>query len=67
VAVDAGLDAPYSCEEGFCGCCAARLLEGSVHMSEDEALTADEKKKGYVLTCQARPTSRSCSIKFLDL
>ena len=67
VAVDAGLDAPYSCEEGFCGCCAARLLEGTVHMTEDEALTADEKKKGYVLTCQARPTSRSCSIKFLDL
>jgi 3-ketosteroid 9alpha-monooxygenase subunit B len=66
-AVDAGLDAPYSCEEGFCGCCAARLIEGTVHMSEDEALTAEEKKKGYVLTCQARPTSRSCSIKFLDL
>src|SRR5262249_4708631 len=21
---DAGLDAPYSCEEGFCGCCAAQ-------------------------------------------
>jgi 3-ketosteroid 9alpha-monooxygenase subunit B len=67
VAVDAGLDAPYSCEEGFCGCCTARLLDGSVHMAEDEALTADEKKKGYVLTCQARPTSKTCSIKFLDL
>jgi 3-ketosteroid 9alpha-monooxygenase subunit B len=67
LAVDAGLDAPYSCEEGFCGCCTARLVEGTVHMTEDEALTADEKKKGYILTCQARPTSRSCSIKFLDL
>ncbi len=64
--LDAGLDAPYSCEEGFCGSCVARLVEGSAHMTEDDALTADEKKKGYVLTCQAHPTSRSCSIKYLD-
>ena len=26
-ALDAGLDAPYSCEEGFCGCCVARVCE----------------------------------------
>jgi 3-ketosteroid 9alpha-monooxygenase subunit B len=66
-ALAAGLDAPYSCEEGFCGSCVARLYEGEVSMLEDEALTADEKRKGYVLTCQAYPTTRSCSIKYLDL
>jgi 3-ketosteroid 9alpha-monooxygenase subunit B len=66
-ALAAGLDAPYSCEEGFCGSCVARLCEGEVSMREDEALTAEEKKKGYVLTCQAYPTTRSCSIKYLDL
>lgn len=65
-AIDAGLDAPYSCEEGFCGSCTARLLEGQVEMQEDDALTAEEKKKGYVLACQARPTSRTCTIRFLD-
>lgn len=66
-ALAAGLDAPYSCEEGFCGSCVARLCAGEVTMREDEALTPDEKKKGYVLTCQAYPTTRSCSIKYLDL
>jgi len=65
-ALEAGLDAPYSCEEGFCGSCTARLLDGKVEMQEDDALTAEEKKKGYVLACQARPTSQSCGIRFLD-
>ncbi len=65
-ALDAGLDAPYSCEEGFCGSCTARLLAGQVEMTEDDALTPDEKKRGYVLACQARPTSRTCTIRFLD-
>ncbi len=65
-ALAAGLDAPYSCEEGFCGSCTARLLDGQVEMQEDDALTAEEKKKGYVLACQARPTSRKCTIRFLD-
>lgn len=65
-ALDAGLDAPYSCEEGFCGSCTARLLDGTVEMQEDDALTAEEKKKGYVLACQAKPTSRTCTIRFLD-
>jgi len=65
-AIEAGVDAPYSCEEGFCGCCTAKLLEGEVHMAEDEALTPDEKKRGYILACQSRPTTKRCKIKFLD-
>lgn len=65
-ALDAGLDAPYSCEEGFCGSCAAQLVEGQVKMDADDALTKEEKRRGLVLACQARPLTKRCAIKFLD-
>jgi 3-ketosteroid 9alpha-monooxygenase subunit B len=61
---DAGLDAPYSCEEGFCGCCAARLLEGRVHMAATDALTEEEKRRGLILTCQARPLTSRCKVRY---
>jgi len=60
----AGLDAPYSCEEGFCGCCAARLLEGRVHMAATDALTEEEKRRGLILTCQARPLTSRCKVRY---
>ena len=61
---EAGLDAPYSCEEGFCGCCAARLLEGRVHMAATDALTEEEKRRGLILTCQARPLTSRCRVRY---
>jgi 3-ketosteroid 9alpha-monooxygenase subunit B len=63
---DAGLDAPYSCEEGFCGCCASDLLEGRVVMATSDALTEAEKKRGMVLACQSRPLTSRCSFRFVD-
>jgi 3-ketosteroid 9alpha-monooxygenase subunit B len=63
---DAGLDAPYSCEEGFCGTCASQLLAGKVTMSADDALSAEEKRKGMILACQARPTTRECAFRFIE-
>jgi 3-ketosteroid 9alpha-monooxygenase subunit B len=63
---DAGLDAPYSCEEGFCGCCASQLLEGRVVMTADDALTAEEKRKGMILACQSRPVTKHCAFRFVD-
>ena len=50
-------DAPYSCSGGVCGTCRARLLEGSVTMTENYALEPDEIERGYVLTCQSHPTT----------
>lgn len=51
------LQAPYSCETGSCGTCMARLTEGSARMVNNDALEDDEVAEGYVLTCQALPTS----------
>lgn len=52
-----GLDPPFSCEAGSCATCMARLAEGTVSMYANNALTDDEVAAGWVLTCQAVPTS----------
>lgn len=62
---DSGIDAPYSCEEGFCGCCASDLLEGQVAMAADDALSAEEKRKGMILACQSRPLTKRCAFRFV--
>ena len=54
----AGLQAPYSCETGSCGTCMARVVEGTARMVNNDALEDDEVAEGWVLTCQALPTSR---------
>lgn len=56
-ALRAGLDLPWSCRGGMCSTCRARLLEGTVDMRQNYALEPWELEAGYVLTCQALPTS----------
>ena len=50
-------DVPFACAGGVCGTCRARLIQGSVHMTENYALEPEELERGYVLTCQSHPTS----------
>jgi 3-ketosteroid 9alpha-monooxygenase subunit B len=52
-----GMSPPFSCESGSCATCMARLLEGTASMHVNNALTDDEVVDGWVLTCQAVPTS----------
>ncbi len=52
-----GLSPPFSCEAGSCATCMARLVEGTASMHVNNALTDDEVAGGWVLTCQAVPTS----------
>jgi ferredoxin len=59
-----GMDAPYSCEAGNCATCMARLVEGEAEMFTNNALTDDEVAEGWVLTCQAVPTSPSVSVVY---
>jgi ferredoxin len=60
----AGLQAPYSCETGSCGTCMARITEGSARMVNNDALEDDEVAEGYVLTCQALPTSATVRLTY---
>ncbi|MFN5293957.1 MAG: 2Fe-2S iron-sulfur cluster-binding protein [Flavobacteriales bacterium] len=56
-AIDAGVDAPYSCKGGVCTSCMAKLMEGTVKMDANYALTDKEVAAGFILCCQAHPTS----------
>jgi ferredoxin len=60
----AGLQAPYSCETGSCGTCMARIVEGNARMVNNDALEDDEVAEGWVLTCQALPTSRTVRVVY---
>ncbi|MDH3024048.1 ferredoxin--NADP reductase [Gordonia alkanivorans] len=64
VMLAAGLDAPYSCQEGECGSCACTLTEGTVDMDNAGALDPEDIEDGYILGCQAHPTSDSLKIEF---
>lgn len=52
-----GLSPPYSCEAGDCATCMAKLTEGAATMHANNALFDDEVEGGWVLTCQAVPTT----------
>jgi ferredoxin len=60
----AGLSPPSSCEVGSCGTCMARLTEGRARMLNNDALEDDEVEEGWVLTCQALPTSRTARVVY---
>jgi ferredoxin-NADP reductase len=60
----AGLKPPFACQAGSCGTCMAFLVEGEVSMRVNNALDADEVEEGWILTCQAIPTSREVAIDY---
>ena len=59
-----GLTPPYSCESGSCATCMAKLVEGTVTMHVNNALTDDEVAEGWVLTCQSVPTSPTVHVVY---
>ena len=64
VALAAGLDLPYSCKAGVCCTCRAKVTAGAVVMDRNFTLEPWEMDKGFVLTCQARPTTGELAINF---
>lgn len=49
----AGVAAPYSCQQGFCGTCRVRVVNGPVQ-HRDTLLTEAERDSGMMLTCVSR-------------
>jgi ring-1,2-phenylacetyl-CoA epoxidase subunit PaaE len=63
-ATAAGMELPFSCTSGVCGTCRAKVLEGEVRMERNFALDAAEVAAGFVLTCQAHPTTPTVALSF---
>lgn len=60
----AGLAPPFSCQMGNCATCMAFLEAGSVTMRVNQVLSPAEIEEGWVLTCQAVPTSAELVIDY---
>ena len=60
----AGLDLPFSCRAGVCSTCRARVVNGSATMTHNVALEEWELDAGFILCCQARPTSRELELSY---
>lgn len=65
-AYKAGADLPFACKGGVCCTCKAKVLEGEARMDVNYALEPDEVAAGYILTCQARPTTEKLVVSFDD-
>lgn len=55
---------PFACKSGVCGTCRARVTSGTAVMRRNYALEEDETSAGYVLTCQALPSSGALSVDY---
>jgi ferredoxin len=59
----AGLPAPFMCEQGVCGTCMARRVQGEVALRENHVLSDRDLASGYTLPCQGVPCSVVCEIE----
>jgi ring-1,2-phenylacetyl-CoA epoxidase subunit PaaE len=59
-------DLPFACKGGVCGTCRARVTSGAVTMRRNYALEDAELAAGYVLTCQALPTTDAVTVDYDD-
>lgn len=57
-------DLPFACKGGVCCTCRAKLVEGEVDVLVNYGLEQDEIDNGYILTCQAIPTSDKVVVNF---
>ena len=61
------IDAPYSCQGGVCSSCIAKVTEGKAEMVMNQILTDKEIADGFILTCQAHPTTPTLKIDYDDV
>jgi ring-1,2-phenylacetyl-CoA epoxidase subunit PaaE len=60
----AGLALPFSCRSGICATCRTRITAGAAVMTHNIALEPWEIDAGFVLCCQARPTTDTLEINY---
>jgi len=62
----AGMEPPFACEEGYCGCCMAQVKEGGLDMKANDCLDRGQLEEGWVLTCQGVPRKGTLRIAYPD-
>ena len=62
--LQAGLDLPYSCRNGVCCTCRAKVMEGQVSMHKNFTLTSEEIAQGFVLSCHAKALTPKLVLSF---
>lgn len=62
VLIEAGVEVPFSCEEGYCGSCETKVLDGIPE--HNDSLLSDEEKASnkYVMVCVARCKSKTLTL-----
>ncbi|MEL6736037.1 MAG: 2Fe-2S iron-sulfur cluster-binding protein [Pseudomonadota bacterium] len=59
-----GLDLPFSCAGGMCCTCRCKVVEGTADMVANYSLEPWEVEAGFILACQAQPTSERLVLDF---
>lgn len=59
-----GMELPYSCRGGVCSTCRVKVTRGTAEMEVNYALEPWEVQAGFVLCCQARPTSGELELTY---
>lgn len=60
----AGLQPPNACRSGVYAACKCRVVSGSVTMRSNQALSEQQMRKGWVLACQAEPSSVELQVEY---
>ncbi|MGE4405191.1 2Fe-2S iron-sulfur cluster-binding protein [Pseudomonas sp.] len=60
----AGLQPPSACRSGVCAACKCRVVQGSASMRSNQVLSAGEVRQGWVLACQAEPSSAELQVEY---
>jgi ring-1,2-phenylacetyl-CoA epoxidase subunit PaaE len=66
-AIEAGADVPFSCKGGVCSVCKAKVMEGSAKMDMNYSLSEDDVEEGFILTCQAHPSSDNIYVDYDEM
>jgi len=61
--LDQKIPLPFSCQSGLCGMCKMKCTGGKVKMQNNQVLSVQDLKAGYILTCQSLPQTNKISIQ----
>lgn len=64
--IEAGQNPPYSCMNGACMACMAKVTKGRVYQEDPGILTDENVEAGETLTCQAKPLTETVIIDYDD-